>query len=705
MENRRSSRRLAEYAQAAAPVILLVAIVSLLWCSHQNRWTLEAWRTPIGYHGDSWWGMASAKATASGELSAVWKEPRSLGAPFGANWNDYPSVEEVLVIIWAFLVSTFGLYAGSNAFNLLGHLLAALGFYFAGRQFGYDRIWSVVGATLFSLSHYAFFRGLAHVGLVYYWHIPLGILVAYWCFRDERLAEDRRKLIICVLVAICFGAQNPYYSGMFLQFLGAVFVLLLIQRRPWQRAVLPIAFGTITVATFASMNLETMAYRAMHGPNPGAVVRSYGELELYALKPIELLLPRWHSITPLQTWARDVYYGRAFFIGEGGAPYLGWIAIATLALLFIYVLRRIALRGGEPLPLHLWALLWLVAFSIAGGVNGLVGTTGLILFRASNRYSIFMLAVVLLFLVRELTRVSRTWPATVRAACALPLIAIGFYDQVPPTQWHQLTSSIRQMLTADKEAMAHLERRLRPDAMVFQLPVIDFPESPPVGSLSDYELFRPYLNTSNLRFSYGSGKGRYRSGWQRDTEQIGLPKMLNQLEKYGFSAVLIHKKGYADKGAALRDGFEGLNRADVIVNSPEYLAIALQPKSVPDVPPEFGQGWFSLEGNSAQNMRWSSGNATIMLTNPTNKPKTVQITFALTTLQPRQLRISTSTAVLFDGHLDPGPPVTGVEQTISLPPGRTALEFVTDTPAEEPGNGDGRKLAFAIVNFDLVEEQ
>ena len=701
MEESRTSLRLQGGAKAVAPVLFLIAAMSLLWCGYHERWTAEAWRIPIGYHGDSLWGMASAKATAAGELSAVHKQPKSLGAPFGANWNDYPTVEESLVAVWALLVSAFGVYAGSNAFNLLGHIAAALSFYFVGRELGYARIWSVVGALLFALSHYAFYRGLAHVGLVYYWHIPLGLLVVYWCFRDEHLADNARKLNISVLVAISCGAQNPYYSGMFLQLLGAVAVLLLVRTRSWRRVVLPIAFGTITVATFASMNLETMAYRAVHGPNPDVVIRSYRELELYALKPIEMLLPRWHSLTALQTWARDAYYNRAFFIGEGGSPYLGWIALATVAVLVARTAGQIARPGNRSVPLHVWVLLWLLVFSAVGGINGLIGTTGMILFRASNRYSIFILAVILLFAVRELSRVSRTWPIAARIGCAVVLLGVGFYDQVPPRQWHQLTSDIRRMMAADEEAAVALESALPPGAMVFQLPVIDFPESPAVGVLSDYELFRPYLHSTQLRFSYGTFKGRYRSRWQKDTAQVGLPQMLHQLESYGFHVVLIHRNGYADKGAALLDGFQRLGRTTVLVDSREYLAITLQPQSVPDIPPEFREGWFALEGSSEYNLRWSAGDATVVLTNPASRPKTVQLNFALSTLQPRHVKVSAATTTLFDGDLYPLVPGVGVEQRISLPPGPTVIRFVTDTPAREPGNSDGRKLAFGLVNFSV----
>ena len=57
--------------------------------------------------------------------------------------------------------------------------------------------------------------------------------------------------------------------------------------------------------------------------------------------------------------------------------------------------------------------------------------------------------------------------------------------------------------------------RLPPGAMVFQLPVMAFPEVAPAHNLGDYEHFRPYLATRALRFSYGMLKGRSRHRWVR----------------------------------------------------------------------------------------------------------------------------------------------------------------------------------------------
>ncbi len=692
-------------ARSIGPILALVMLVTLCWCGYQRLWSVRAWNTPPQYAGDALWGMASTKIMADGE---VWpllsKTPASLGAPFGANWNDYPSTEEGLTTIWALLVRVFGLHLGTNLVLLLGHLLIAVAFYFTCGCFSYSRLFSIVGAFLFAFSHYAFFRGLSHLGLTFYWHIPLGILVAYWCFESPPSWRNRSRLVFCLLVAVLFGGQNPYYSGMFLQFLVLSALLAGLRRRSLRPIWLPFLLCLVVLATFIVMNLDTFYFQYIHGKNPTAVTRRYGELELYALKPIELLLPRWHSITALADWSRLTYYNQAWFLGEAGAPYLGVIAILTGAWLALTVFKTVAFMGKERLPLHPWALLWLLAYSVVGGLGGVFGLTGFILLRSGNRYSIFILAILLLYLVRQLDRWTQSWPPIPRVTLAASLLTLGFFDQVPPFGWYQNPASITRAVSEDKAVASRLQAELPHNAMVFQLPTLDFPEAPLAGTLGPYDLFRPYLQSHGLRFSYGSGKGRPREWWQREVAQLGPADLLESLERYGFSAVLIHRNGYADGGTALQEGFAQNGRAEVLSKTTDYLALRLNPISPAEVPPDFASGWYYLEGGSAQNLRWSSGEAVIIFTNTASLPRSVNLRFALGTLRSRHVRVSFGKSILFEGEIGNGSETVQIEDKIVLSPGENRLIFWTDKPAELPGNGDERQLAFSLLNFKVSRQ-
>ncbi|MDP9004919.1 MAG: hypothetical protein M3N12_09045 [Verrucomicrobiota bacterium] len=94
---------------------LLLCLVTLAWCSAYNRWTAAAWNTPIYYGSDAWGTLAGAKAFSTGEIPPILsKHPASLGAPFQANWDDYPTVEEGIWVWVGLLVRVFGLFRGTN---------------------------------------------------------------------------------------------------------------------------------------------------------------------------------------------------------------------------------------------------------------------------------------------------------------------------------------------------------------------------------------------------------------------------------------------------------------------------------------------------------------------------------------------------------------------------------------------------------------
>ena len=42
-----------------------------------------------------------------------------------------------------------------------------------------------------------------------------------------------------------------------------------------------------------------------------------------------------------------------------------------------------------------------------------------------------------------------------------------------------------------------------------------------------------------------------------------------------------------------------------------------------------------------------------------------------------------------------------IELVLQLSPGENALRFKTDRPARVPNNGDPRKLAFSLIDFDI----
>jgi hypothetical protein len=565
---------------------LLFLIVVLLWCTAYNRWTLAAWKTPAVYNGDILAVMANAKAFASGDIyPIVPKYPASLGAPFNANWNDYPSPSEGIFVWMGMFVRLFGIFLGSNLALLSAHLLAAASFYFVARTLGYHKLLSLATAVVFSMSRYAFARNLSHIGPLFYWHVPLALLVVWWAGSDESFAKDRRKIWFCVFVAVIHGIQDVYFSGLFLQFLVLTSLVCTIRRESWSRILYPLGIASVVLATCVVMNLDTFYNRIVNGSNPESLVRNYAGLEVYALKPVELFLPIAHRLAPLDAWTHRAYVTQAAILGEIGPAYLGVVGIIALALLFWVSFRAAVIGKGANVPSHFWLILWIVFFSVIGGINSGLGLFGIILFRGSNRYSIVILAVALLFLVKYLSaRVGRARPVAVAALAGI-VIWLAFLDQSPKPPTRAAINKVRALSVSDGQVVSALEAALPAKAMIFQLPVHPFPEAGPVREMGDYEHFRPYLQSHSLRFSYGSTRGRTRERWQAEAEQMDAGNLISALESYGFSAILINKKAYEGRPPRLLAELAAAGRSEILCESDDLVCIALHPLSKPILPP------------------------------------------------------------------------------------------------------------------------
>lgn len=685
-------------------LVLILCLVVLIWCGAYNRWTWRAWSTPISYSGDSWAALAAAKALAAGDIPPVLpKYPPTLGAPFHANWNDYPSVEEGILVWNGLLARLFGLFTGSNLAVLSAHLLAAASFYFVARQMRYHPLFSFVGAMLFAFSRFAFARSLHHLTLTFYWHVPLGLLVIWYCLTRAPIHKDRRLMLSCGIVAILFGIQNIYYTGIFLQFLVGVALYQAVVRRPWSHAFFTLGLAAVVVFTFFLMNIDTLYNRLANGPNPAAIDRNYAGVELYALKPIELIVPVAHRITAIETWGKTRYGRQAFVVGEMGSPYLGLVGMCALLLLAGHTAWHLARQNLQSVSWYVWPLLWIFAYSVIGGVNSLLGVFGLVLFRSANRYSIVILALVLLFLVRNSTSLARRWSWKSRIGLAGSMLVIGLLDQIPvePRSW-QITE-ISKLQRADVQMVAQLESGLPRGAMIFQMPVMDFPEVPPVRDVADYEHFRPYLHSRYLRFSYGSNKGRNRERWQHEAQQLGGARLVGLLEQYGFAAILINRKGYEDGAAALVAELGSLSKAALLFQGPHFSCVVLKPVRRPTLPPEFDKSWYDLESDGGNDWRWSSGDASVVFHSSESNPRRVHLSFELQTLIPRRVSLSVNDQTLYTSSIQPSNPGDPVAIDFMLAPGKSELLFRTDVPGVLPASQDKRRLAFAVRNFHVRE--
>lgn len=548
------------------------------WCVAYGRTTRLAWSTPISYEGDALFLLSYLKAAADGHVvpGASLLVPE-LNAPFGANWNDHPRTLRPVFLLGGLLVRPLGLFATLNLMLLAAHVLAGLSFFAVARHLRARREWALAGALAFGLSHYFFWRSLDHLDLALGWHIPLAVLVLSWAFSRRGIPLRSRRFAAAAAVAALAAVHNPYYAAMLAQLLALAAFAQLV-RRPRGPAQAPLALVAVLSLTFLADHAGSLAFQWEHGRNPGAS-RPYGNLERYSLKPLELLVPP--PGFGLGDWGRiaRVHWQQRLYRGEGGSPYLGIVGAATLLGLAALSIVRVLRRPPRVPPPAALAVLWVLGFSILGGLNQLLGFLGFLWLRGTNRYSIWILAVVLLYLATRRVRPRWLSQAGAGMACFVCLI-----DQVPLRADAGAIVGLRTRVESDRAFVAGLQARLPHGAMIFNLPVIEFPEGRPLPGVGEYEQLRPYLHSRGLRFSFGSDKGRAREAWRTAVVAQGTATMVSSLEACGFAGLLVDRRAHPpDPGSTdLLDELAALGRPVAASSaSRDFAFVPLHPEIAP----------------------------------------------------------------------------------------------------------------------------
>ena len=714
----RVSRRLSPHrATGHGRVVFLALVTTLVWIAHYDRWSLASWSVPTDYRGDSLEIFARIQAAAEGNTLPL--QPQvidRLGAPFGANWSAYPTSDLPLVCALGWLARGVGVFAAANIALLLATVSAALAFYGCARWLRVRWEWAFAGALLFAFTFQTFSRGLPHLFLVFAWTVPPALLACGFVATGRRLRLLGRSGLFCVGIAAVIGAGNPYTLFLFLQLLAWALVAQWLGAR--RRENIRVGLVAFAAAGTAFLLVESPVW--LFAPDTAAtspLVRNYGATERYALKPIELFLP-----PATHRWDALAFFGHRYVRwsdwrnGEAFAPYLGLVGIVGFAWLAGVTLRAILRRRRLPglaLPAG-----WVLAFASVGGLTNLMAFfTGLIVFRATNRFSIFVSAVVLLFLAAQLSRwwrergvrhtwglSSQGWQAGSVAAAAL-LIILGLFDQLPPAPGLGKQQRIAERLEADRALGTILEARLPKGAMVFQLPVMMFPEVEPRGQLGDYEHFRPFLATSSLRFNYGALKGRSRGRWQRELEELPTEELVRRLEHYGFAALYLNRRGFADHAEKLLAELRALGRTQVIAGaSGEQVVVLLEPNLTPKLPLArtltFGHGWHSARAGEP---RWAYGPAAFSYYNPTPEPRPATVRLSVIATGPRTV------AIAVNGTDKTTAPIAELRQEIDLQvtlrPGYNRFDLTSAEPARRLSQERGHLRSFAVYTTRVTLDE
>jgi phosphoglycerol transferase len=329
-------------------------------------------------------------------------------------------------------------------------------------------------------------------------------------------------------------------------------------------------------------------------------------------------------------------------------------------------------------------------------------------------FSILTIVLLLDFLIRK-----STFSKVVIFALMVGVLVVGINDQtsanfVPDYQ------GIKTEFLSDRHFVESIETKFPADNMVFQLPYVSFPEGSLTYHMSDYDLFRGYLHSTTIHWSYGAMKGRYGDFWQSNISSKPVAEMVQELSFAGFNGIYVDSNGYEDGGKELLASL-----SSILNNTPlnsdndrlyffdmtlynaqlksQFTAEEYEQQKLNALYPlyiEFRDGFLPMEGNQDDNIRFCTSQGELFITNFTDKDRTITIDATFETgyneLSALKIESSLVTKVLLING-------AGFHYTddFTVPPGNHIIKLSCDAqyiyfPRYQ------KDIVFAIVNFRLT---
>jgi hypothetical protein len=492
-----------------------------------------------------------------------------LDAPFAQHWAEWPMGGDLLAytIKKGLVDATGDVPLTFNLFWLLTFPLAALVAFPTLRSLRCSWGSALAGAVLFSLAPYHFRNGAAHENLAFYVGIPIIVLLCVRILGADgalpTIGELRHRhgwwrlrwlLAGVVLVAV----TGIYYLAFLLTLLGVCAVVGAIARRRPGRLAVAAILGGVGLAVSVVANLPTLLYRWQHAANVlGVPDRKLGVSEQYPLRLVELLSPTpGHRIGPLAALADLLYDPRRTGLDTAMLGIAGAIGLlAALLAVLVRASRRDRARGWSLEARAGIVIVAAILLGMGGGLSRALELVGLQGVRAWTRIAIVVAFAAIVVFCRLLDRAraslhhrGRPVSRPVWLGALALVVVLGVLDQASPLLLPDAAASAGAW-HADARFVTTLERRLPADAMVFQLPVVDFPEHGTTHRMPAHDLIKEgYLHSTTLRWSAGGMRGRA-GEWQWPTARLPMRELVRGVTALGFSALMLDRFGYPDDAA------------------------------------------------------------------------------------------------------------------------------------------------------------
>lgn len=622
---------------------LLTFLTLVLFCLIYKTWQIPL-NIPFEYKtGDGYSVLASYK----GMKENGWiYENKLLSAPFGQISLDYPSCDLFLLsIIKILLLTTQNIFLTYNLFFILTFLLASYTSFFVLRKYKISKLNSLAGSLLFSFSTYHLYRSQQHLFLSAYFLIPILIDLVLENFKkitDKDTVKNKAYKLISLILLSSTGIYYAFYSCLLLLFSGLISSIKYKQFKKILTTFLMVGIIFIGVLINFTPNL---IYQYKNGKNSITAQREPIESDYYGLRIIELFIPpSGYNIENIEKIGNIYKMNRLAIMSSAEAEYLGIIGIigflSLLTLIFFYK-KESDIRNCSNL------LIMALLYGIVSGFGTIFSYIVTPEIRANNRISIIISFICLLGLLLIIEKNSKKFLNTqIKKYFCFIILLCGLIDQ---TVWKKPNNlETQKEFLSDQRFVQKIEEKIPENSKVYQLPYKQYPETPYINKIGDYDLFRPYINSSTTSWSYGAIKGRLGDFWNQENINLSTNELINKLIISDFNGIYIDRFGYLDNGEKIENEIEKITSEKPIIsdnqrfsffNLSNYQKTYLKDFSIEEInklkekylyPTSITfNGCYGLEKNQNNSWYWCQKTGDINIHNYSNNDKLIKLEFDL----------------------------------------------------------------------------
>jgi len=697
--------------------IFIVTILTFFYVYRSYGFNLDI---PYSYQGDAIWNIAGVKGFIE---NGKFIENINTGAPFGTNYYDYPGSESLYkIFIFVLIFFVKNPVVVLNLYYLLTFILTAIISYIVLKYFKISTNLCIFAALIITFLPYHIKENIGHISLASYYLIPLTVLVLHWIFTNQFSIKNnfreislskfiKSKIFLSFIIMILVANNGIYYSFFTITFLILAGIIASIEYKDIKNLFYSFLFTAIIVVTILINVSPNIIHQFKYGRNPNIAHRYYNEPEYYGLKIIELFIPVTNFGNDYVRKFKERYTNFTLTKSERSS-YLGIIGSIGFILLILNLFSKKSF--DKKIDYLSYLTLWALLLSVATGIGTIVGYLISSQIRVYARISIFInifAVFALVFLLDKIIKKNNKRKILINTFLIIVYV-FAILDQTKPDE-----INAKGLYYSDKSFVEKIEKS-GSGSMIFQLPYKSFPESVPVNRLIDYDLFRPYIHSKNLKWSYGIIKGTPQDQWIKTISSLPADQIVEKTTLAGYGGIYIDTTGYIDGGKELENNLSRIllekpiksNLNDLIFfnlkNYQQKLIDQYGKKEMGDkkkqiltlpILVEWNKGFYQEETNNVNSWHWSSNISSITLVNDNPEDKNIVLKFSVTANYPEysNLKISSKS---FTKNIKINRTIINFEKKIKLSQRKYQINFDTDSKKVIAPN-DPRDLYFRIYNL------